>query len=148
MFAQTKAIKKFCGAFLKATEGTGRVALYSAFLFGNFFFAPMPSKKKWAIDILLAKRFYRLVCANNTFYAKPPLCKGRCRGTRRRDCENKKTIPHPLKREPPLCEPPKFISFTSGNPVHKGALDSRIQTAHKSKFEIGRMVSSPTELVR
>ena len=28
MFALTKAIKKFCGAFSKATEGTGRVALY------------------------------------------------------------------------------------------------------------------------
>ena len=28
MFALAKAIKKFCGAFSKATEGTGRVALY------------------------------------------------------------------------------------------------------------------------
>ena len=33
MFALAKAIKKFCGAFSKATEGTGRVALY----FGIFF---------------------------------------------------------------------------------------------------------------
>ena len=28
MFALAKASKKFCGAFSKATEGTGRVALY------------------------------------------------------------------------------------------------------------------------
>ncbi len=36
MFALAKVIKKFCGAFSKATEGTGRVALYSALSFDSF----------------------------------------------------------------------------------------------------------------
>ena len=54
MFARTNRLKKFLRSFFqKATEGTGRVALCSAFLFGNFFFAPMPSKKKWVNDKLL-----------------------------------------------------------------------------------------------
>ena len=37
----------FCPAFSKAGEGTGRVALYSPFLFVNFFFAAFVTKKKW-----------------------------------------------------------------------------------------------------
>ena len=36
-------------------RGYGRGALYSAFLFGNFFFALMVSKKKWTKDEMLPK---------------------------------------------------------------------------------------------
>ena len=38
--------KKFCGAFLKATEGTGRVALYSAFLLIAFLCAYFVKEKR------------------------------------------------------------------------------------------------------
>ena len=38
--------KKFCGAFLKATEGTGRVALYSAFLLISFLCAYFVKEKR------------------------------------------------------------------------------------------------------
>ena len=37
---------KFCGAFLKATEGTGRVALYSAFLLIAFLCAYFVKEKR------------------------------------------------------------------------------------------------------
>ena len=41
--------KKFCGAFLKATEGTGRVALYSAFLLIAFLCAYFVKEKRLKI---------------------------------------------------------------------------------------------------
>ena len=41
--------KKFCGAFLKATEGTGRVALYSAFLLLAFLCAYFGKEKRLKI---------------------------------------------------------------------------------------------------
>jgi hypothetical protein len=48
MFAQTQRLKKFLRSFFqKATEGTGRAALYSPFLFCQaFFFVAIPPKKK------------------------------------------------------------------------------------------------------
>ena len=59
MFAQTRRL--FCPLFQKwrpARSSARAARAHSAFLFGNFFFAPMLSKKKWM------KKFWyqRLVC--------------------------------------------------------------------------------------
>ena len=55
--------KKFCGAFLKATEGTGRVALYSAFLLIAFLCAYFVKEKrlkpfaiKWFLTLFLLRK--------------------------------------------------------------------------------------------
>ena len=46
MFALANAIKKFCGAFSKATEGTGRVALCSPFLLLAFLCGYLAKEKR------------------------------------------------------------------------------------------------------
>ena len=46
LFAQTKSIKSFAELFQKATEGTGRVALYSAFLLLAFLCASCVKEKR------------------------------------------------------------------------------------------------------
>ena len=73
------------------------------------------------------------VCANNTFMQSLPCVKGGAEGGG--IVKSEKTIPQSLRDSPHYANPQSSLAFTSGNPVHKGALDLRIQTAHKSKFE-------------
>ena len=46
MFAQTNSIKSFAELFQKATEGTGRVALYSPFLLLAFLCGYLAKEKR------------------------------------------------------------------------------------------------------
>ena len=58
MFALAKAIKKFCGAFSKATEGTGRVALYLGISFVSF-----------SLGLLWQRKAAKRLCYQRSFIA-------------------------------------------------------------------------------
>ena len=54
MLAQTNSIKSFAELFQKATEGTGRVALYSAFLLLAFRLGVPRNERSRVLGVLVA----------------------------------------------------------------------------------------------
>ncbi|MBQ8432665.1 MAG: hypothetical protein IJX28_07250 [Clostridia bacterium] len=86
-----KITKSFGQAFLKAcaVEGAepsstpaGGEILFSAFLFDNFFFAPLASKKKWLTNLYYLTNcfFHNGVCQQSKPPVQPVVCTAPVRG--------------------------------------------------------------------